>query len=345
MAAAITIAKRGGRAIVYERNTDVGIRFHGDFQGLENWTTDGDVLEELCSFGIEPAFGYAPFREAVIYDPRGREYTFRSSEPLLYLVRRGPHPGMLDASLRDQALVSGVEIRFGNPCHYLPEGGIIAQGPRAPDGIAVGYVFETDMADGVFAALSDQLAPKGHSYLLVHNGTGTIASGIFQDYLSGKKYLEATLEFFRGKTGISMRNLRHFGGIGNFLVPKTARQGNTLLAGEAAGFQDALWGFGIRYAILSGHLAARALLERMPEKYDRLWKQRFGGTLRAAFVNRYAFEKFGDWGYGKFLDLIEHSRDVRAWLRRYYGLTFWKRLTYPFARRAVRNSRKRASAR
>lgn len=82
LAAAITIAKRGGRAIVYGRNAYVGIRFHGDFQGLENWTSDRDVLEELHSFGIEPAFGYAPFREAVIYDPRGREYTFRSSEPL-----------------------------------------------------------------------------------------------------------------------------------------------------------------------------------------------------------------------------------------------------------------------
>jgi flavin-dependent dehydrogenase len=344
LAAAITIAKRGGRAIVYERSPDVGNRFHGDFQGLENWTTSRDVLEELHSLGIEPTFAHAPFHEVVVYGPAGREYTFRSSQPLLYLVRRGPHPGMLDASLRDQALACGVEIRFGNPCQHLPQGGIIAQGPRTTDAVALGYVFETDMADGVFGVVSDEFAPKGYSYLLVHNGFGTIAATIFQDFPNGKKHLEATVKFFQGKTGLTMRNPRHFSGTGSFGVPQSARRGNTLFAGEAAAFQDALWGFGIRYAIVSGHLAARALLERVPEQYDRLWKRRFGGMLRASFVNRYRFERFGDLGYTKLLTLMDHSRNVRAWLRRYYSFTFWKRLLYPFARRSLLHSKKQPSA-
>lgn len=45
---------------VFERRRDVGARFHGDFQGLENWSTEKDVLEELASFGIETAFDHTP---------------------------------------------------------------------------------------------------------------------------------------------------------------------------------------------------------------------------------------------------------------------------------------------
>jgi flavin-dependent dehydrogenase len=343
LAAALTVARAGGRAVVHEHNPDVGMRFHGDFQGIENWTTRGDVLEELRSIGVEPDFEHSPCREMVIYGPHGREHAFRSSEPFFYLVCRGPQPGMLDANLKDQAIARGVEVRFQDPWHHLPEGGIVAQGPRGSDAIAVGYVFETDMADGAFGAISDKLAPRGYSYLLVHKGHGTIASGIFEDYHSEKKYLEATVQFFREQTGVRMTNARHFGGTGNFLVPRTARKGNILWAGEAAGFQDALWGFGMRYAMLSGHLAARALMEGMPEKYDRLWKERFGGTLRAGIVNRYTFEKLGNFGYSKLLGLIDRSGSVRDWLRIHYGLTFWKRLTYPIAQRAVRTSRKEAA--
>ncbi|HEV2387057.1 MAG TPA: hypothetical protein VGS20_07345 [Candidatus Acidoferrales bacterium] len=343
MAAAITIAKRGGRAIVHEHNANVGMRFHGDFQGIENWTTHGDVLEELSQIGIESSYKHTPFRELVIYDPEGREHIYRSPEPFFYLVRRGPDPGMLDASLKDQAIASGIEIRFREPWHHLPEGGVVAQGPRGSDAIAVGYVFETDMADGAFGAISDRLAPKGYSYMLVRNGFGTIASAIFEDYHNEKKYLDATVQFFRKQTGVIMTNERHFGGTGNFLVPGTARRGNILWAGEAAGFQDALWGFGMRYAMLSGHLAGRALIEGATDQYDRLWKSRFGSTLRGGIVNRYTYEKLGNSGYNRLLGLVDGSGNAREWLRVQYGMTFWKKLAYPVAHRAVRTSREAAA--
>ena len=40
----------------------------------------------------------------------------------------------------------------------------------------MGYVFDTDMSDGVFGVLSDRLAPKGYAYLLIHRGRGTIGA-------------------------------------------------------------------------------------------------------------------------------------------------------------------------
>ena len=87
--------------MVHEHNGDVGGRFHGDFQGLENWTVDDDVLDELGRSGIEATFEHAAYREFTVFDADGRALSLRSSRPLFYLVRRGSQPGTLDASLKD----------------------------------------------------------------------------------------------------------------------------------------------------------------------------------------------------------------------------------------------------
>lgn len=340
LAAALTIANAGGRAVVFERQADVGSRFHGDFQGLENWTTRQDALEELASAGIEPQFDAVPVRAGVVFDAAGNEYRCRSSTPLFYLVRRGQEPGMLDHSLKTQALAAGVEIRFGEAKHELPQGGIVAEGPRAADVIAAGFVFETGMADGCFVAFSDQLAPQGYSYLLVHHGVGTVAACLFRDFHNERNYVEHTVEFFRRHAGLKMQNERRFGGFGNFTYPATARNGRLLFAGESAGFQDALWGFGMRYGMLSGHLAACALMNHRAADYDALWRKRLGGYLRASYVNRYLFGKLGDARYTRLARRAGSANDARDWLRRYYATSWWKELLSPLARRALRTSSK-----
>ena len=181
LAAALTIARQGRQAVVYERHADVGYRFHGDFQGIENWTSSGDVLEALAALGIQATFEYTPFREVVLYDPDGREYSHRASDPFFYIVRRGAEAGTLDNALKEQALSLGVPIHFNTPCSHLPNGGIVAQGPHRADAIAVGYVFETEQADGAFGVLSERLAPKAYAYLLINAGRGTLATCLFDD--------------------------------------------------------------------------------------------------------------------------------------------------------------------
>ncbi len=113
LAAAITAARQGSKAIVYERAEEPGSRFQGDFQGLENWTTSRDVLEDLGDIGIDTGFDRFPVREQVVWVPGGREYRFRSGEPLFYLVRRGGQHGTFDTALARQAEAEGVEIRWG----------------------------------------------------------------------------------------------------------------------------------------------------------------------------------------------------------------------------------------
>ena len=339
LAAAITAARAGASVVVHERRHDVGGRFHDDFQGLENWTTEGDVLEELASFGIEVNFACTPVRETIVFDPSGWPHRYRSSQPLYYLVRRGPAPGTLDCGLREQAERAGVTIRFGEEYRHPPGEGIFAAGPRRPSAIAVGYIFDTAMPDGAYGAISDSLAAKGYSYLLVHAGRGTVASTIFEDFRHQKAYLARTVDFFEQHAGLVMRNARRFGGTANFSAPRSARRGGVLFAGEAAGFQDSLWGFGIRYAMVSGHLAARACVEGRPADYDRLWTARIGAFLRVGIVNRVLYRRLGDRGGVALTRQIDRAPDARVWLRHYYGSSLLKRALFPVANLALRTRR------
>ncbi len=344
LSAALTAARAGRDVSVVERRAECGSRFHGDLQGLENWTTSGDVLEELHAMGIEPTFDYFPIRGGVFFGPDGRERRLRSDRPAFYLVRRGTGPGTLDQALKQQALAAGVRIRFGADSEIPPGGGIHTPGPGRCDVLASGYVFETDMADGVFAVLSDRLAPKGYAYLLVCRGWGTVAACIFDDYANARVYGERARAFFETHAGLRMRNPRAFGGTGNLRGEPIARRGAVLFAGEAAGLQDALWGFGMRFALVSGHMAARALLDRRPRDYEKSLRDRFSGVLRTSVVNRYFYERLGDAGYAWLLRRIGRATDAREWLRRFYAPSLWKSLCFPLARTAVEAGRRRAEA-
>src|SRR6266571_3822073 len=222
----------------------------------------------------------------------------------------------------------------------LPEGGVVAEGPHGSDAVALGYVFATQAADGAFAAMSDRLAPKGYAYLLVVRGQGTVASCMFDEFHNKQVYLERTVAFFREKVGFDMQNARRFGGAGGFDVPPTGRCGDLLFVGEAAGFQDALWGFGMRYAMLSGSLAARSLVSGRLDGYDRLWEERLGGLLRTGIVNRFLYGRLGARGYRGLAWLLDRTADPRSLLGRLYRPSLLARLLYPIARQAIRSGRR-----
>ncbi len=335
LAAAITAGRAGASVTVHEQHQGIGHRFHGDLQGLENWTTDHDVLDELAALGIEPTFECTPFYEMVLFDPDGRARRCRDTKPIFYLVERGRGDRSIDQGLYRQALSLGVELAFGDRCTNLPDGGIVANGPKRVQVIAVGYLFETDAADGAYCALPARLAREGYAYLLVHRGRGVVATCLFDDFHNERYYLEQTVEFFESVLGIKMRHRRRFGGVGCYSIPKTACKGRMLYAGESAGFQDAFAGFGMRYALLSGHLAARALLSGECQRYDALWRARFGRELRASIVNRYLYSGLGKPIRALLAAHIAGTSGVRARLKRHYAMSLFKALLYPLAGRSV----------
>lgn len=313
LAAAIALARAGRRVVVHEAAAEVGSRFRGDYQGLENWTSENDVLDVLRGQGIACNFSALPCREGVVFDAWGTRYEIRSDHPLFYLVERGPGPGTLDSTLLAQARELGVEVRFKSRIRQIEGPGILAAGPGAADCIAVGLHFETSMSDGWWAICDDDLAPQGYAYLLVANGRGTVKSCMYSEFKREREYVARTIERFRKLVGLEMKNPRPHGGAGNFRIPVSAYSGIHPVVGEQAGFQDTLWGFGMRFAIASGVLAARSLSEG--GNYDARWRSELDPLLRTGVVNRAFYGGLGNRGYRWLLRRASGRSDVRGFLR------------------------------
>jgi flavin-dependent dehydrogenase len=327
LAAAMTLARAGRPVVVHEAAAEVGHRFRRDLQGLENWTTEGDVLDALTELGIDPAFRRVGCCRGTVFDAWGEAHAVQSTQPLFYLVERGPRPGSLDAAMLVQALDLGVEVRFRSRVGGLPAPSIQATGPMTADAVAVGYHFETSLPDGFWAICDDRVAPKGYAYLLVMEGWGTVKTCLFRGFAQHRVFLERTLEAFRRHVGLDMRKPVRHAGVGHFRIARPG-VGDAPQVGERSGVQDALWGFGIRAAILSGVLAARSLLDATD--YGTRWRRRIEPMLRSSAFNRAAYNVLGNRGY-RWCLRRQAGGDARAFLRRHCGPSRAKWLLGPAA--------------
>lgn len=291
LVAALTLARSGEAVRVHDRAETVGHRFSGDFQGLENWSSPTDAIERLTDLGVEPTFEHRPWHEVTFYDSRLRPAVTRSEKPLFYLVKRGPEDGSLDRALARQAAAAGAEILLGRPAEAAGRGDIVAVGPRYADGLAAGYVFETDLGDQAHCIISDDLAPAGYAYLLVWDGRATVAACMFDRQQDWKDARSRTVETFRHLVpGLDLGGAESFSGFGTvFGDARFTDEAGRLFVGEAAGLQDPEWGFGMWYAVESGALAARSLLEGFD--FDAAGRQRFEPRRQAAFFNRLLYER------------------------------------------------------
>ena len=327
LTAAINLAKNDYKVIVYEKNADVGMRFHDDFQGLENWSMEEDVLTSLETMSIKASFFYRPIHKGLLYGPSSK-VQIESSKPLFYLIRRGKSHDTLDYSLKEQALSLGVKIMF-NTCAGEKDGEIIAIGPKKVCGIAIGMNFETDLEDSATVIFDDTVAPKGYAYLLVAERKATLASVLYKNFDEANQFLGKSLERFKSILSFKIKNPTKFGGYGSFSIPRSAMQGGRMYVGESSGFQDFLFGFGIKYAIVSGYLSAKSIIEKVD--YDTLWKKHFLQQLQASLSNRILYELLGPMQYDFLVKKTGSSKDPRKFWMRLYHNSIYKKFIYPFA--------------
>jgi flavin-dependent dehydrogenase len=332
LAAAITLARADYAVTVYEKAKDCGTRFKGDLQGLENWTSTIDVIDEMRKIGLMANnFHCAPCSSLNALAANKKITTLHSPQPFFYLVKRGARPDTLDQGLKEQALTLGVDIEFNTPVEE-EEVDIVASGPvpRKLCAIDTGIIFETDAPDAAYGMLDDKSAYKGYSYLLISKGYGCMCTVLFDKFTEIHQQFALVRQTFEEITGINIRNPSRVGGYGNFSAKNKFVKGRQLYVGEAAGLQDLLWGFGIRFAFRSGYLAARCLIGG--KDYAAAAKKMFADGIRAGVVNRTIWEYLGNPGYQGFLTLARRIEDPREFLYRSLSqYNWWRRLFFPLA--------------
>lgn len=332
LTAAINLARASYNVDIFEKRSDCGKRFHGDLEGLENWSSNIDILQELKSMNIKTNFEYNPFKTVVISD--GNELLKRTAKkPIFYVVKRGSIENSLDQGLKNQALDLGVNIHFNSKAGK-EDMDIISTGPPGKKhvGIVKGICFDTESDDMAIALLNLEASTGGYSYLLISNGYGCICSvNIFVSSDTANSYFKKTYEIFTKLVDFNIKNEKNVGGVGcSRLKPRYVEKGK-IYTGEAAGYQDFLWGFGMRYAITSGYLAALSITEN--KNYKKLIKKNISGKLKTAMVNRYYTEKAGNAMYKYIFNQAKNNPD--KWiemLHERYNPSLDSRVLCPYAK-------------
>lgn len=331
LTAAINLAKSGYPVEMFELRKDCGARFLGDLQGFENWSSKKDVLKDLKSMNLKLNFNHKSIKK--IFLSNGTEKNkFAFKRPLFYLVERGVMPDSIDQGLKRQVIELGVKIHFNSKLNEK-DADIIATGPphilKFP-GIDKGVSFETDMDDVAIGMINNSTAYKGYSYLLVSNGYGCMCTVVVEKINLANKCLEETKTAFSKIVDLKMKNQKIVGGHGHFDYKPTLVKNGKIYVGEAAGLQDALFGFGMRYAITSGYLAAKSIIEGID--YKKTAEDRFLNQLKASMVNRLLFESFFIKNYSFIVNKLEKSKDPFKFLFKLYNFSFnFQKLLFPIA--------------
>lgn len=331
LAAALYLARVGLKPVVFEQAEDIATRFDGALQCIENWSTEEDATALLTSLGIAINFRCEAIKAITVYGPERQPHVLSATRPLFYEVERGRGMGALDHGLKEQALAAGAEIRFGKRIEQSTAAHVIvATGARKADAHVSQVIFNTTHPDTRIGFLDDRLAPRGHASLLVRDGRATLTSWCFDETASMDTHLALTCDAVRHELGLDVRSPRYIQGFVNFgMAPPWTRNDRFYFVGGRAGFHDAFWGFGLRYALLSGVLAARAIVTN--ESYDDLCMRFIVPAQEVSIANRIIFRQLGhagyEWALGQAAD-----RNVMAILRRHYLPTNTKSLLHEIAR-------------
>ena len=334
LSTAIGLAMRGHQVEVFEKNSDSGHARHADWDAIENWTTEEDMLALLDQWGIAPSFEHRSTLDFEVYDTEGTCYPVTTPRPFFYLLKRGPDRGSVEQALKEQALDHGVRIHYGRACRR-DEVDVWAVGSQHGGFfLGAGMTFRTRHPDAVLGLVSTTAAPKAYAYLVIVDGEGTLSVVLTQDFKQARSYLNRSIEIFRKAKQFDMEDVRMTSGFGGRTSLFWQRSTQPLVVGEAAGFQDFLWGFGIRYALYSGHLAARALHEGLD--YEKLVSREVRPLVRASLINRLMYDRAGDDFYRRLIRHFSGSPNLPALTRRWYRGHRVLRVLWPLVRRKYR---------
>jgi FAD binding domain len=335
LTAAINL-QRAGRAVrIIERSRASGAQRFSDWDAIENWTALEDLPAFLPRIGVDGArFRHVGHCDFSVIDPRGQRHDVHTARPFFYLVKRGATEGGLEQGLQAQAQAMGIPIEYGAAC---PPGradiwaaGTFGQGSRF---VSTGFTFSTNHPDWVCGLVDRRIAPRAYAYLVVVEGEGTLAVLLTEGWQRANQLLAQASAIFQRHTELDIREARKSGGSGGDLAAFwNGRQ--DFVIGEAAGFQDFLWGFGIRHALNSGYLAAQTILNG--DDWQSVAEAQIRPLVRASLVNRWLYDRLPNWFYAWLIRRFAAAPDLNAAVSRWYHPRAVHRLLWPIAERHFR---------
>lgn len=289
---ALILKKNGFQPILYEKSSHCGKNRYGDFEGLETWNFNSNPIQKLNKLGIKTKFNYNAFDHFDIHIPEKQSIQIKSPETFFYMIRRGNKPGDIDYEFQKQAQDEGIEINFNTKLD-IKKADIIATGSKNAKAYIQGVVFKTSLHNQVHLILGNQIAPYGYGYLIIIDGEATLAVAYKNKDKKHKYILNNILEYSSNYIGINIPNYKEFSGYGSFSYKHNKKDDlGRLYIGEAGGFQDYLFGFGIQYAIESAVLAAESYINN--QSFDILWEKKLRSYMKVSYRNRKFFEKLND---------------------------------------------------
>lgn len=291
LSAAINLASNGISVVVLEKRNSVGMQISPNFQVLHS---DGKTPEQyLAGLNLRPSFRRLELQKAY-FSTESRDLDLNLRRKVYFIQRGGVDS--LEQGLYRQAVELGVEFKFNQNAREI-ETDVIAHGPRRLDAIAYGEVYECDTFNPkhFFMMYDDRYSPRGwYLYAVPYDGKLAVVNCASQPHVSEVKKLfkkaVAEKKLLRDAVG-GRKPCGSIGGFGNAFIPKTAFRDGRYYVGEAAGFQDPFRGFGMKYALESGRLAAEAILKKTD--YDTLWKRQFMPQSKLDYSRRLFMSLFG----------------------------------------------------
>jgi flavin-dependent dehydrogenase len=329
LTAAINLKKAGLDVEVHEKKAYCG-KHSNDFQFLENWIFKQNVLDALNRLNIGIDFYLKPCHSLELYSPSLRKYVGKSSQPLMYLVKRGQVTGSIDKALETQAKDAGAKIICGS--RLRPEqADIIATGPTKPTWIARGVMFRCKHPDTRAVILDNRLSLTAYSYFVANDNIGEITSCNPVGTKDLGIRFAKTVKTFEKLFGVKANKVvEKFSNVVGFRLPRSAFVRNQCFAGEAAGFQDNVAGFGMVYAMKSGCCAARSIIDRV--NYDALWKKEFLKQLKVSAKHRAFYERLSNDDFerligflisGNFVATKVMGADFGSTMHKVYNNSLW----------------------
>lgn len=318
LSAATLLAKEGYPVKVYEKEDHIGGRQEKNLCALRNYKGE-DTLKEVDGLGLE----LTPTHEIdnVVKVSPNAEHRIEG-RGLYYVVARGRDPESIENQLYSLAKDAGAEFVFGNMDVVYPDIDIVSVGSTwvRRNIYAAGhrYLHANVESKTMYLFYDNNVSPQGY-LCLIPDGESTLALSVSFDarkFTLLRPQLDKLLqENQRIKELLSGGTLEEavdgYGYYSKNPIEHSIDDGK-LFVGEAAGFLDASRGFGVRYAIITGALAARSIIDG--SDYASLLRERFGNEFDKNLRKRAALDGLSNDDYDQILRGLGEKKSITEYL-------------------------------